>query len=138
MHADIAMDDDTSQPPASTAEDGKDKEIPIANFPGASISIELHARSINHHPGERSMNNLYPPSILLDYGGDLFQHEAAKLKQLDFCDMEDELITPDNWYSVLRQGMLVMVHATLHAFNYKTHRVSNEKKQWLCSTNLPT
>ena len=84
------------------------------------------------------MNDLYPPSILLDYGGDLFRHEAAKLKQLDFHDMEDELITPENWYSALRQGTLVMVHATLHTFNYETCRVSNEKKQWLHSTNLPT
>ena len=46
-----------------------------------------------------------------------------KLHQLDFRNVDDELITPDEWYSELRQGTLVMVRATLHAFNWDNRRV---------------
>ncbi|KAG6372848.1 hypothetical protein JVT61DRAFT_7278 [Boletus reticuloceps] len=32
------------------------------------------------------------------------------------------LIRPEKWYSALKQGTLVMVHATLHKFNWETRR----------------
>ena len=69
-------------------------------------------------------NNLYDPTVLPDYGGDLFRHVHAKLHQLDFRNIDDNLITPDDWYSELRQGTLVMVRASLHAFNWDSRRVS--------------
>ena len=64
------------------------------------------------------MNDLYSPSVLPDYSRDLFRHVSAKLRQLNFRNVDDELITPDEWYSELRQGTLVMVRTTLHAFNW--------------------
>ncbi|KAF8439960.1 hypothetical protein L210DRAFT_850314 [Boletus edulis BED1] len=69
-------------------------------------------------------NDLYNPSVLPDYGGDLFKHVHAKLRQLDFRDVNDELIPPQDWYSQLRQGTLVMVRTSLHAFNWDNRRVS--------------
>lgn len=68
-------------------------------------------------------NNFYEPMELPDYGGDLFQHEKAKLRQLDIRNVDNDLIPPKDWYSELRRGTLVMVRATLHAFNWKERRV---------------
>ena len=69
-------------------------------------------------------NDLYHPSVLPDYGGDLFKHVNAKLRQLDLRDINDDLIPPQEWYSQLRQGTFVMVRATLQAFNWDNRRVS--------------
>ncbi|KAF8123679.1 hypothetical protein EV363DRAFT_1179422 [Boletus edulis] len=67
--------------------------------------------------------DVYHPSILPDYGGDLFKHMSAKLRQLDFRDVDDYLLHPEEWYSELRQGTLVMVRATLQVFNWDNRRV---------------
>ncbi|KAG0691706.1 hypothetical protein DFH29DRAFT_819128 [Suillus ampliporus] len=75
------------------------------------------------HEAVVTTNSFHEPNILPDYHGDLFQHEDAKLHQLDIRDVNNDLITPSNWYSELRQGTLVMIRAMLHAFNYKTRRV---------------
>ncbi|KAF8123342.1 hypothetical protein EV363DRAFT_1300520 [Boletus edulis] len=55
-------------------------------------------------------NTLYPPNVLPDYGGDLFSHVHAKLRQLDIRNIDDKLVHPQDWYSKLRQGTLVMVY----------------------------
>jgi hypothetical protein len=68
-------------------------------------------------------NTFYEPTILPDYGGDVFQHVNAKLPQLHIRDVDNKLIAPQNWYSALRLGTLVMVRVTLHAFNWKERRV---------------
>ncbi|KAG2146154.1 uncharacterized protein EDB93DRAFT_1104530 [Suillus bovinus] len=57
------------------------------------------------------------------YGGELFQHVNAKLRQLDIRIVENDLIPPQDWYSSLRRGTLVMIRATLHALNWKERRV---------------
>ncbi|KAF8445032.1 hypothetical protein L210DRAFT_3502415 [Boletus edulis BED1] len=99
---DLALSDEIETEPISTA---PSKEI--ANKPTLAVTT----------------NDLYHPSILPDYGGDLFRHVQAKLRQLDFRDVNDELIPPQDWYSQLRQGTLVMVRASLHAFNWDNRRV---------------
>jgi hypothetical protein len=53
-------------------------------------------------------NTFYEPTILPDYGGELFQHVDAKLRQLDIRNVENDLIPPQDWYSSLRWGTLVM------------------------------
>ncbi|KAG2135277.1 hypothetical protein DEU56DRAFT_737960 [Suillus clintonianus] len=70
-----------------------------------------------------SINTFHDPTTLPDYGGDLFQHVNAKLRQLDIRNVDNELIAPQDWYSSLRRGTLVMIRATLHAFNWKERRV---------------
>ncbi|KAG1797593.1 hypothetical protein EV424DRAFT_1333334 [Suillus variegatus] len=68
-------------------------------------------------------NDFYEPTVLPDYRGKLFQHINAKLRQLDIWNVDNILIPPQDWYSELRRGTLVMVRATLHAFNWKERRV---------------
>ncbi|KAG1784310.1 uncharacterized protein HD556DRAFT_1315194 [Suillus plorans] len=68
-------------------------------------------------------NTFYEPTVLPDYGGELFQHANAKLCQLDIRNVENILIPPQEWYSSLRRGTLVTIRATLHAFNWKEHRI---------------
>ncbi|KAG1795860.1 hypothetical protein EV424DRAFT_1353357 [Suillus variegatus] len=77
----------------------------------------------NTQETEITTNTFYDPTILPDYGGDLFQHVNAKLRQLDIRDVENQLIPPQNWYTSLKRGTLVMIRATLHAFNWKERRV---------------
>jgi hypothetical protein len=36
----------------------------------------------------------YDPRLLSDYGGPCFQHQKARLKQLDVCDVPGDLIPP--------------------------------------------
>lgn len=78
----------------------------------------------NTQETEITTNTFYDPTVLPDYGGDLFQHINAKLRQLDIRNVENELIPPQNWYTSLKRGTLVMIRATLHAFNWKERRVS--------------
>lgn len=68
--------------------------------------------------------DFYSPTILSDYDGEVFQHENASLRQLDFRNVNNELIHPDRWYPKLRRGTLVMARATLHAFNWENRCVS--------------
>ncbi|KAF8130605.1 hypothetical protein EV363DRAFT_1166368 [Boletus edulis] len=84
---------------------------------GMSVSEEAKALS------PVTTKDVYHPSILPDYGGDLFKHMSAKLRQFDFRDVDDYLIHPEEWYSELRQGTLVMVRATLQVFNWDNRRV---------------
>ncbi|KAG1752316.1 uncharacterized protein EDB91DRAFT_1077748 [Suillus paluster] len=51
------------------------------------------------------------------------QHVNAKLQQLDIRNVDNDLIAPQEWYSSLKRGTLVMIRATLHAFNWKERRV---------------
>lgn len=77
------------------------------------------------HAVKRTTKDLYQPTVLCDYGGDLFKHEKLKLRQLDIHNKDDMLITSDEWYSALRPGTLVMVRATMHTFNWESHQVSS-------------
>jgi hypothetical protein len=52
-------------------------------------------------------STFYEPSVLSDYGGEVFQHSESKLRQLDIRDVDNELIAPQNWYDQLRRGTLV-------------------------------
>ncbi|KAG2363180.1 hypothetical protein BDR07DRAFT_1484012 [Suillus spraguei] len=56
----------------------------------------------NMHEATITTNTFYNPTTLPDYGGDIFQHENAKLQQLDIRDEKNELIPPQDWYSSLR------------------------------------
>ena len=61
----------------------------------------------------------HEPSILPDYGGDLFRHRRALICQLDIRDDENRLIPPNKWYDELRgvrQGSLVLMAVTMHGY----------------------
>jgi hypothetical protein len=75
--------------------------------------------------------------ILPDRGGELFQHSESKLRQLDIRDVDNELIAPQKWYDQLRRpgGTLVMIRATLHAFNWENRRVCDGASATSCMTD---
>ncbi|KAG1742351.1 uncharacterized protein EDB91DRAFT_1081514 [Suillus paluster] len=77
-------------------------------------------------------NSFYELNILPDYHGDLFQHKNTKLHQLNIRNIDNELVAPQDWYSKLQQGTLVMVRATLHAFNYENWRVYQLNAHTIC------
>jgi len=80
-----------------------------------------------------STNDFYDPSILQDYGSEVFRHENASLRQLDFRDVDNELIHPNDWYSALRRGTLVLARATLHAYNWEGRHV----RVSICAVGVP-
>ena len=70
-----------------------------------------------------SLNTLYDPHELPDYGGDLFKHEQSHLRQMDLRDENNNLVPPADWYTTFRPGTFVLVRATLHAFVWEQRRV---------------
>ncbi|KAG0694394.1 hypothetical protein DFH29DRAFT_1006393 [Suillus ampliporus] len=66
-----------------------------------------------------STESTHPPTLLPHYGGPIFRHRQASLRQLDIRDNGNNLITPDKWYSELRQGMLILFAATMHGYVQK-------------------
>ncbi|KAG2151979.1 hypothetical protein BD769DRAFT_1658426 [Suillus cothurnatus] len=93
------------------------------NKTAESTSAEDTAPKENTHEPAMTTNTFYDPTVLPDYGGDLYHHVNARLRQLDIRDVNNDLIAPQDWYSSLRRGTLVMIRATLHAFNWKERRV---------------
>ncbi|KAJ8597492.1 hypothetical protein M405DRAFT_855633 [Rhizopogon salebrosus TDB-379] len=93
--------------------------------PGESIErvVQKKAIATSGDTVAISTNDFYDLSILQDYGGEVFRHENASLRQLDFRDVDNELIHPKDWYSVLRRGTLIMARGTLHAYNWEGRRV---------------
>ncbi|KAG1871669.1 hypothetical protein F4604DRAFT_1681466 [Suillus subluteus] len=60
----------------------------------------------------RSIKDLYDPHVLPDYNGELFQHQEAKLHQLDIRNTDNLLIPPKEWYENFHQGALIYhIHA---------------------------
>src|SRR6267154_5982940 len=54
--------------------------------------------------------------LLPDYGRLIFRHRRASLRRLDIRDNANNLITPDKWYSEIRQGTLVLFAPTMHGY----------------------
>ncbi|KAG1752318.1 uncharacterized protein EDB91DRAFT_1195154 [Suillus paluster] len=100
----------------------KNDESAEGKTAGGTSSNDVETKG---NPGEAAIttNTFYEPTILPDYGGDLFQHVNAKLRQLDIRNVNNDLIAPQEWYSSLKCGTLVMIRATLHDFNWKERRV---------------
>ncbi|KAG1741549.1 uncharacterized protein EDB91DRAFT_1131097 [Suillus paluster] len=102
------------------------KAIANTNEGAESKSTDATVNGSNKESTQESAittNTFYEPTVLPDYGGDLFQHVNAKLRQLDIRNVENILIPPQEWYINLKHGTLVMIRATLHAFNWKERRI---------------
>ncbi|KIK33907.1 hypothetical protein CY34DRAFT_98831 [Suillus luteus UH-Slu-Lm8-n1] len=102
-----------------------DEDINGRGTEGSSSADAGTKDNNNTHETAVTTNTFYEPTVLPDYGGELYRHVNAKLRQLDIRDANNELIAPQDWYSSLRRGTLVMIRATMHAFNWKERRVSN-------------
>ncbi|KAH7917804.1 hypothetical protein BV22DRAFT_1076604 [Leucogyrophana mollusca] len=70
-----------------------------------------------------SPNDLFNPRVLPDYGGELFRHEKAMLRQLDMRDTDNNLVPPEAWYSTFTPGSLIMARVTMHAFSWESRRI---------------
>ncbi|KAF8430452.1 hypothetical protein L210DRAFT_3508377 [Boletus edulis BED1] len=90
----------TSAAVASSSNTGEDFGLEDMDL---ALSDEIETEPISTAPSKEIANKP-------NYGEDLFRHVQAKLRQLDFRDVNDELIPPQDWYSQLRQGTLVMVY----------------------------
>ncbi|KAJ7162721.1 hypothetical protein C8R43DRAFT_821679, partial [Mycena crocata] len=86
---------------------------------GANSSQETPGETV--YPSDIYVGAHYPPSLLSDYAGDYFQHQAAKLVQLDvrYSDQEETIIPPWDNYDVLKPGTLILALCTLHCFIYQ-------------------
>ncbi|KAG1806040.1 hypothetical protein EV424DRAFT_1350863 [Suillus variegatus] len=116
----------TRQQGIGQARENRQKTITSSNEGGESKSTDSTADGGNKECAQEAAittNTFYEPTVLPDYGGELFQHANAKLCQLDIRNVENILIPPQEWYSSLRRGTLVTIRATLHAFNWKEHRI---------------
>ncbi|KAJ7597833.1 hypothetical protein C8J56DRAFT_1042002 [Mycena floridula] len=63
-------------------------------------------------------DGVYAPKLQPDYGGNIFAHQSALLRQLPVFHADDSLVAPWRLYGELRPGTLVIAHATLHCFKY--------------------
>ena len=90
-----------------------------------------HKSPLPHaHPFlEVALGALYDPRLLYDYGGPLFAHKLAKLKQCNIVAKDGSLVPPWSKYDHLRTGTVVLMHISLHTYDipissYKTRKVS--------------
>ena len=58
------------------------------------------------------------PQLLPDYGGPCFNHQEARLKQLDIHDDRNRLIPPWKLYKVLKLDTLILADVSLHCYIY--------------------
>ena len=77
---------------------------------------------------EITLGALYDPRLLYDYGGPLFAHKLAKLKQRNIVAKDGLLVPPWSEYEHLRTGTVVLMRVNLHTYNipissYKTRKV---------------
>ena len=84
---------------------------------------------LTHYFTEVKLGALYNPRTLYDYGGPLFVHHFAKLKQRNIVDISGSLVPPWLEYDKLRTGTVVLMRVTLHTYDvplgpYKTKKVS--------------
>ena len=66
---------------------------------------------------EYKVGQLYKPTHLYDYGGNLFWNQGCKLVQHEVLNMDHQLIPPWEQYATLWTGTLIMATVTLHCFN---------------------
>ncbi|KAJ7019077.1 hypothetical protein C8F04DRAFT_976195, partial [Mycena alexandri] len=77
----------------------------------------------------------YEPSVLPDYGGAYFNHQKAKLVQLDVRDVKNELIPPWKFYDALRPGTLVLCLVSLHCFTMSDDGTKGAKERKIYQMN---
>ncbi|KAJ7025254.1 hypothetical protein C8F04DRAFT_1212930 [Mycena alexandri] len=96
-------------PPSKRRLDQVDDAVSAPSLVGDSGKPE-------YSPDDIKLGAFYEPSVLPDYGGAYFNHQKAKLVQLDVRDVQNELIPPWKFYEALRPGTLVLCLVSLHCF----------------------
>ena len=65
-----------------------------------------------------SLDTTYPPDIQCDYGGNIFEHQHARLRQLPVYDTEGNLVPTHEMWNQLCPGTLVTLNADLVCWVY--------------------
>ncbi|KAJ7120674.1 hypothetical protein C8R43DRAFT_1136625 [Mycena crocata] len=68
-------------------------------------------------PDDIKLGAHYEPTLLPDFGGDMFNLTKGKLAQQNIKNKKGELIPPWKIYEELRPGTLVLALVTLHVYN---------------------
>jgi hypothetical protein len=67
---------------------------------------------------EIKLGAYYDPHLLPDYGGPCFDHQEARLKQLDVCQKDRKLVPPWKLYDTLKPGTVILADVSLHCYIY--------------------
>ncbi|KAJ7576947.1 hypothetical protein C8J56DRAFT_899536 [Mycena floridula] len=90
-----------------------DGPVPTVNQDDEQATLEAVTGSV-----KLKEDGVYAPKLQPDYGGNIFAHQSALLRQLPVFHADDSLVAPWRLYGELRPGTLVIAHATLHCFKY--------------------
>ncbi|KAJ6554129.1 hypothetical protein B0H10DRAFT_2241585 [Mycena sp. CBHHK59/15] len=80
-----------------------DDIVPDKDIPGPEIS-------------KRRVGDKYPPRKLSDHRGPYFAHDKPELTQRDYTDKDGKLIAPEEPYTTLTEGTLVLVMLSLATY----------------------
>ena len=115
---------DAPTPSTAPAPDDAKPSIPP---PGGLFFFFSLLPSLTNPLLDIKLNALYDPRLLPDYGGPVFNHHLAKLKQRNIVDASDNLIPPWDEYAALRPGTVVLMKVTLHTYSIDTDRGIGKK-----------
>ncbi|KAJ3910962.1 hypothetical protein F5877DRAFT_73535, partial [Lentinula edodes] len=93
----------------------KKRSIESMNAEGNAVERHARSKSAPRTPkdSEISVGALYDPRLMLDYGGQVFSLDRAKLVQPNWCKMDDTLIVPWKNYLHLREGTLIVANVCI-------------------------
>ncbi|KAJ3851612.1 hypothetical protein EV368DRAFT_83353 [Lentinula lateritia] len=100
--------------------------IDVMNAEGNALEKLAHVKSTLQIP---NVGALYDPKLMLDYGGEVFSLDKAKLVQPNWCKMDDTLIVPWKNYLHLRQGTLIVANISIrmHVLQPKNRKKPKRK-----------
>lgn len=87
---------------------------------GPSVSSSLHTVGSGGAQTQQlaSLDTTYAPEIQCDYGGNIFEHQHARLRQLPIYDTEGKLVPTHEMWKELRPGTLVTLNTDLVCWIY--------------------
>ncbi|KAJ7892949.1 hypothetical protein B0H13DRAFT_857044 [Mycena leptocephala] len=89
-----------------------------------AADVDMEATQV----AERKVGDHYPPDLLPDHQGPYFAHEKAKLVQRDYRDVDSTLIAPQELYSKLTEGTLVLLTVSFATYVMTNQPGRKDKK----------
>ena len=99
----------------TTASDNLSSSGTAPSVSSSATSVSSGVAQSSHLP---SLDTTYAPEIQSDYGGNIFQHQHARLRQLPVYDTEGKLVPTHEMWKELRPGTLVTLNADLVCWIY--------------------
>ena len=94
---------------------------PASNSSADRSDIPTHATAgsnTNSAMSALSLETTYAPNVQSDYGGNIFQHQYSRLRQLPVYNTDGDLVPTQNLWKELRPGTLVTLNADLVCWIY--------------------